>query len=209
MRPSRNDSSVPDPTPPSEFMLALLNRAVEQIREALHQGHLNDAARIYQGNGNTLATQGALLSAYQSFLRELDAGEDQPEALDVAELAGVFVHRTWNRMRRKQYRDDQMAEQVWRAHAPGKNGELLPFDPVDPHERDDLVKKLRLEIAEVLGKRSARDRYLIGLKSAKHTGKEIVQKVRIAFPEQSLSEAGVSRVYHAFLDELRDHLREE
>jgi len=59
----------------NEFMLALLDRAMDLIRAALREGRRGAAVELYRGNENdTKATAAALLSAWETFARDLDDG---------------------------------------------------------------------------------------------------------------------------------------
>lgn len=189
-----------------ELMLALLDRAMNLIRAALREGRRCPAVELYRGNENdTKATAAALLSAWETFARDLDDG-DLAESLGLPELAALFIRRAHNRMRRRDYRDRQVADQVIRAHPYGPDGEPLPFDPADPHQREEVLKNLPVEIAEVVQTRSERDRLVIDLWLGEHTYEDIVERVRGVLPGEPISLATVQRIVERFRDDMRGRL---
>jgi hypothetical protein len=192
----------------NEFVLALVDHAITLLREALQQGRRTDAVRLYRGHANdTAATAAAILSAWQTFARHPDE-EELPEMVSMTDLAARFIRRACQRMRRKDYRDQQMAEQVARGHPRGSAGQYLPFDPADPREREEVMKNLPLEIEEVLGERSERDRRVVELWVEGHTYEEIVERVRAELPGEPVSAATVHRIIERFRDEMRGRLED-
>jgi hypothetical protein len=191
-----------------EFRLALLQSAVKLIHEAFAAGRTDSATRLYKGNSNdTLATQAALLSAWESFRNQI--GDAAMEIGDPISLAGAFIHLACNRMRRSEYHAGRMAEQVSRANARDSEGGSLPFDPADPAQTDDFLKILTLEIEEVLSTRSPRDRLVIESQMAGYTYKEIIAHVAKELPQaKGLSEPVISRIVESFRDEMRWRLRD-
>lgn len=195
---------------PSELMLVLLERAMDLIRGALREGRRNAAAKLYRGNENdTKATAGALLSAWETFAHHLDCDEEMLESVSMAELAALLIRRAYNRMRRKDYGDRKLADQVARSRVRGKDGDLLPFDPAAPPQTDDVVKILPEEIAAVLRQRSERDRLVIELWLDGDVYEKIVECVRATLPEEAVSTATISRIIDRFRDDLHQRLREE
>jgi len=194
------------------FMLALVDRAMEVLREALRAGRpagvAREAVKIHRDNENdTKATAAAFLSAWTSFARNLDDAADSPESLTLPELTARLIHRTYLRKRRKDYRDRQMADQVERANVRGNDGRYLPFDPQDPIEQNELMKNLPDEIASVLSGWSVRDRMVLELwLDREHTYEKIVEAIKTALPGQPISTATVQRIVERFCDEMRGRL---
>jgi hypothetical protein len=191
-------------------MLQLLREAMNLVHQALREGRRNDATQLYHGNdGDSLATEGALLSAWSSFAGQLDAEAELPETVTMPELAARFIHKTYNRWRRKKRRDDQMNQQTARGQTRDADGASTPLDFAD-HRQPEELKNLSLELGEVikkvLGTRSVRDRLVIELWIEGHTYEVIVERVQAALPKARISPATVQRIVERFRDEMRGEL---
>jgi hypothetical protein len=190
-----------------EFMLALLDHAMNLIRTALRAGTRNAATQLYRGNeDDSLATKGALLSAWETFVQDLDQGGPLPDAVGMPELAARFVRRAYNRMRRQQYRERRMQEELSAGRGRDAEGELLTFDPPDVAGQAEILKILPLEIAEVLGEQPERERRVLELWLQEHTYAEIVRQVKEELPGTAISQPMVSRIVNRFTDEMRGRL---
>ena len=203
---------------PDSFMLEMLAEAMRLIRAALKEGRPKgiawEARRIYEGaddpSHKSLAAQAALLSDWPSFAQYLAGAGQDTEVLNKEQVAGLFIHHTFNRWRRKIRRDKQMERQVARANVSREDGEILPWDPVDPDARKESLKNLREEIAIILGKRSERDRLVLEMKYFGGLNYvTIVQEVRKVLPEESISESTISRIVDRFEDELLERSKED
>jgi hypothetical protein len=194
----------------NQRMLELLTEAMRLIRSALAEGRRNDAVRLYHANeDDSRATAGALLSAWSTFVRYLDHREELNATPALPDLAAQFIHRAYLRLRREKYRARQIQEQLDTGRAVGKDGSQLPFDPVDPRQREEVLKNVRLEIAEVLGRRPPRDRCVIEKWVEGFGYEEIVEQVRAALPGEKISLATVSRIVQSFCDEMQRSLQDE
>lgn len=201
---------------PDPFML--LDEVMRLIHDALQEGRPKgiawEAKRLYEGSDDPRhksdATKAAFLSNWSSFARYLAEVRPETEALDKEAIAALFIHHTFNRWRRKTYRDKQMDRQVARANVDGQDGDNLPFDPEDRKAREESVKNLHEVIASILGKRSVRDRMVLELKYfAELNYTAIVQEVKKALPGEPISPAAISRIVEHFVDELRDRLKDD
>jgi hypothetical protein len=183
------------------------------LRKGRPQGVEWEVLDLYRdtddSTGKTLALLGACLSGWESLAPDLEAIIQQEGPLSLEEIAALLIHRTHLRKRRREYRDRQMAQQVDRANVRGPDGELLPFDPQAPGEREELLKNLEELIAELLEERSVRDRMVLDLWLNGHTYKAIVERAQAALPNEPISEPTVSRIVDRFRDDLRDRLAEE
>jgi hypothetical protein len=206
------------PLPAAVDMAEVIDEAMRLLRAALEEGRpdgvAREALRIYWGaddpSHKTEATHAAFLSHWPSFLAYLEDSGAQDRPLAKEEIAALLIHRTRLRQRRREYRDEQMAQQVDRAHARGSDGERLPFDPAAPRARGEALKSLREEIDSVVMNYPVRDRMIIELRYfAELPPKQIVEAVRKALPDEPISLATVSRVLAKFEDDLRRRLRED
>jgi hypothetical protein len=195
-----------------------LCRAVEQmLRTALRKGRPRgvewEVVDLYRdtddSTGRTLAVLGACLSGWESLAPDLEALAGQEGPLSLEDIAALLIHRTHLRKRRRDYRDQQMARQVDRANVRAPDGEILPFDPQAPEERQDFLKNLEELIATLLAERSVRDRMVLDLYLHGHTYAAIVEAVQAALPDERLSQPTVSRIVERFRDELRARLKDK
>ncbi|MCI0456721.1 MAG: hypothetical protein L0Z62_07050 [Gemmataceae bacterium] len=189
---------------------AWLEEAIRCLREALREGRRDDATKLYRGHQNdTEAMTAALLSVWQTFVDHPGSFEELSESATDVDIAGFFMRLACRRMRRKRHADQRVAAQVAWASVRGMEGDILPFDPEDPKGNDEFVKNTRREIAEVLGKRSPHERFVIEMRMAGYTGREIVERVKEEFPDAPNSAATVSRIWDRFRDELWARLKSD
>ncbi len=197
-----NPPSLPDVIEATE---QLLRTALRAGRPHGVQWEVTELYRAADASRHkTEALLAACLSDWHSFVRDLENAGDEPLSLD--QVTTLLVHRAYNRHRRKEYRDKQMAKQVEHAHVRGRDGEQLPFDP-PARSSDEALKNLSEEIAFLMAERSLRDRLIIELRYfGGFAPAEIIPRVRAACPEASISAATISRVLQKFEDELRPRL---
>jgi hypothetical protein len=206
-------NNAPSPDDAGERFPSLLE-LVEAVKKFLSDalggdattGAGREATLLYKfsnvSQAKTDAVVAACLSDWHSFVQDFDKEDREP--MDLDDVVVLLIHRTYNRMRRQKYRDDQMNEQLAMGRAKGNDGETLPFDPAMQPWRLGSVKNLQEEIAVVLKDRSPRDRLIIELRYfAEMKPKEIVERVKAAMPGTPVSEAVVSRVLQRFADDLR------
>ncbi len=203
---------------PNLDMIELLNAVMKLLRAALvqdrPQGVAREAVRLYHGSDDpshkTEATQAAFLSNWPDFVRYCDEIGRDDEPLSNEHLAALYIHHTFNRRRRKDRRDKQLAHEVARATLHGEDGEQMPFDPKDSREKEDFLKNVSEEMALSLESRSPRDRMVLELKYFHGLDpKTIVERVKVALPDVSISQPTISRIVARFEDEMRRRLKEE
>ncbi|MFO0863747.1 MAG: hypothetical protein U0744_03665 [Gemmataceae bacterium] len=212
MKPS--DRLSPDE--PTEYFPSLLE-LVEAVKKFLADalsgdaatGPSREAAMLYKfsnvSQAKTDAVVAACLSDWHSFVQEFNEADRDPVDLD--DVVVLLIHRTYNRMRRQKYRDDQMNEQLSKGRAKGSDGEALPFDPAMQPWRLGSAKNLQEEIAVLMKERSPRDCLIIELRYfGELKPKQIVERVKATMPGTPISEAVVSRVLQRFADDLRPRL---
>ncbi|MBX9681849.1 MAG: hypothetical protein K2X38_24075 [Gemmataceae bacterium] len=205
--PSEERPDNPDgfPSPP-ELAEAVKRFLAEALQGDSASGPVREATLLYKfstaSQQKTADVVAACLSDWHSFVREFENGDREP--MDLDDVVVLLIHRTYNRMRRQKYRDDQMNEQLAKGRSKTRDGEMLPFDPAMQPWRLGAVKNLEEEIAFILKDRSPRDRFIIELRYfAELKPKDIVQRVKAEMPRIPVSEAVVSRVLQRFADDLR------
>jgi hypothetical protein len=181
--PSDGQPSIPTLKDVIEAIKKLLYAAVQKDRPEGIDKEVTVLYKVVDGSQRkTDALVAACLSDWQSFIKDLQCPDHQPLNADKAAI--LLIHRTFNRWRRKKYRDDQSAEQVDRANVKDKDGEFLPFDPAMPAWRQEAVKFSEEIIAIVVAGFSPRDRMIVELLYFEEmTGKEIVRKLKRHFLE--------------------------
>lgn len=189
-----------------ELAEAVKNFLAQALHGGAASGPVREATLLYKfskaSQQKTADVVAACLSDWHSFVREADDADREP--MDLDDVVVLLIRRTYNRVRRQKYRDDQMSEQLAKGRAKARDGEMLPFDPAMQPWRLGTVKNLEEEIAFILKDRSPRDRFIIELRYfAELKPKEIVQRVKAEMPGTPVSEAVVSRVLQRFADDLR------
>lgn len=191
--------------PRSELVERLLGQALEIVRAASQEQLPEDslarqALNLYRANeANTTLTGGALLSALHSCARAGSFDLEQPADL----VAALLIHETHKRLRRREYRDRQMKQQIANARRRDADGEMLRLDLPSPEDFSHSMENLWEEIEVLAAQRSERDRLVLELwLKGERTGEEIVTEVLRVQPTATISQPTVSRIVRRFRDEL-------
>jgi hypothetical protein len=113
------------------LLYRLVPVAMQKLRDAFAVPDL-----IRRHNGDELAAEAALYSAWSSFQSHLGRGEIQ-DVKDLESLAGHFIRIAYNRWQRSHHRQRHLDDAVKHGTTRASNGERLPRDFVDSCPRPD------------------------------------------------------------------------
>lgn len=195
----------------------LLDAVVKILRQALQEKsprkEKREVKQLYfdkeVSRNRTEALQGALLSGWQSFENYIEQLPNNPDNLTVEDVAGLFIRHTYNRRRRRDYRDGIIQREMANGKMHDSEGGERILDFADSKASHECMAEIKDAMEKVIESYPEIDKRIIALKIDHYSAKDIKAIFQEEFPDTPITDVKISRVWKKFQDNMRELLGEE